>query len=132
HLWKVVLDLWVIGHRARESERRALLRGRDCQIASPECDTVVDAAEHQEGVGENAQNERVDASGGNEAPDIAVGHEHALQDSVVASRGPHSERVPGLLDRVTLAVAGNEGMNYPGAGRVAGIHRMDTEPRPHG
>ena len=53
------------------------------------------------GPGEDAEHEQVGAGEArrDDPRDVAVGHERAVEDGVVAARGAHAERVPRLVDR---------------------------------
>ena len=67
------------------------------------------------------EHERVRAgqSGRHHPGHVRVGDEGALDDRVVAARGPHAERVPRLDDAVALGLAGQEGVDDLGVRRVS-------------
>ena len=82
---------------------------------------------------EEAEDEVVDAggAGGDDARDVLVGHERALEHRVVAARRAHAEHVPRVLDRVALRVARHEAVDDLRRRRVAHVHPVHAEARPH-
>src|SRR5437899_10252044 len=102
HLRYRMLYLGVVGHRPAHRERGLLLDRRQGDVAGALCDAVVDIAEAQEGPGEEAQDERVDAACRNSTTDVLVGYERAVQYHVIAARSAHAHRVPGFNDAISL------------------------------
>src|SRR5206468_9848349 len=100
--------------------------------ARPQSDRVVNARETGERYPEEGKDELVDAAGGQDAGDVLIGYEGALENGVVAARGPHAERVPGLLDSVAGAIAWQEPVDYPWVRRVGGVHSVYAVAGPHG
>src|SRR5439155_9450129 len=113
HLGGRVLHLRVICERAAERQGCAPLGRFDGEVARPQSDRVVNARETGERYPEEGEDELVDAAGGQDAGDVLIRYEGALENGVVAARGPHAERIPGLLDPVAGSIAWQEPMDYP-------------------
>lgn len=95
-------------------------------------DAVVDAGDPLQRPGEDTKHEEIHAgrAGRQDAGNLLRWRDAAFEDRIVAAGGAHAERVPGLFDVVTLAVARQEPMHDLGCRRVAGIHGVEPEPRP--
>ncbi len=95
-----MLNLSVVGHGAGEGHRLLALDGLDDRVHRPLRQSVVDVAEAEERPGEDAEDEAIDASGTgrDDAGDVVVRHEYAVEDGVVALRGAHAEHIPDFID----------------------------------
>ena len=94
-----MLHFGVISHGAGQGDRGLLLDVLDGPVKGPSGNGIVDVGKGGFGPGKDAQHEQVDAGGasGYDAADIAVGNKDALEDGIIATRGPHAHGVPCFL-----------------------------------
>ena len=103
-----VLDFRVIGHGAADRERGLALDPSQRQIDRASRDAVIDVGEPHQRPGEDAEHEGVGRARRQDAGDVAIRHEGAVQHHVVAAGRAHAHRVPGLDDLIAGRLAGHE------------------------
>ena len=92
---------------------------------------VIDVGEARQAPGEDAQHERVHLAGRNDAGDVLVRHEGAVQHHVIALRRAHAQRVPGLDDAIPVVAARQEGVHDLRPAIGVRPHRVQPVARPY-
>src|SRR5438270_10392201 len=133
HIRDGVLDLWVIRHGTRHTQRAFFLCRVNRHVQGTLRQAVIDIAESHQRPGKDSEYETIysGAASRNDACDITSWDEHIFENCVVAAGRAHTEDVPGFLDDVSGRIARHEGVNNFRLGWVAGIHSVDSEASPH-
>ena len=133
-LGDAVLHLRMIRHRPRQRDRPLRLELIDDELAHAEREAVVDVRERGQRPGEKPEDEHVGAgdAGRDHARDVLVRDERAFEHGVVAARRAHAHDVPCVLDRVAFRLTRHEKVNDFQRVRIARVHGVPAEPRPHG
>src|SRR2546423_10555627 len=123
----------MVSHGARERERTLALGRSNALVQGWPGQAVVHIGEAHQRPGEYREYKCVDscAPGRHHPRDISVGNECVFQNSVIAARGAHAENVPGFLDDVTAVIARHERVDDLRMLRVARVHSVQAETRPH-
>jgi hypothetical protein len=111
-----------------------LLHGLDGRVEGPSRESIVDVAESQERPRQQTEHEGIEPRRArrHDSRDVAIGHERAVENGVVAARRTHAEDIPGLLDAVPFRVPRHERMYHLWRRRIRDIHPVNPEIGPDG